>query len=52
MVVLPLYFVYNGPPPVSNILKRALVNMFVCTALIIFLVGFRHLIREAGPGFG
>ena len=51
MIVLPLYFVYNGPPPVSNILTRALINMFVCTALIIFLVGFRHLIREAGPEF-
>jgi hypothetical protein len=51
MVVLPLYFVYNGPPPVSNILTRALINMFVCTALIVFLVGFRHLIREAGPDF-
>jgi hypothetical protein len=51
MIVLPLYFVYNGPPPVSNILTRTLVNMFVCTALLIFLVGFRQLIREAGPGF-
>lgn len=51
MVVLPLYFVYSGPPPVSNILTRALINMFVCTALIIFLVGFRHLIREARPDF-
>jgi hypothetical protein len=51
MIVLPLYFVYNGPPPVSNILTRALINMFVCTALIIFLVGFRHLIREAGLDF-
>jgi hypothetical protein len=51
MVVLPLYFVYNGPPPVSNILTRALINMFVCTALITFLVGFRHLIREERPDF-
>lgn len=50
MIVLPLYFVYSGPPPVSNILTRALINMFVCTALIIFLVGFHHLIREARPG--
>jgi hypothetical protein len=51
MVVLPLYFVYDGPPPVSNILTRALINMFVCTALIIFLVGFRQLIRETGRDF-
>lgn len=51
MVVLPLYFVYNGPPPVSNILTRALINMFVCTALIIFLVGFRQMIREARPDY-
>ncbi|WP_259070903.1 hypothetical protein HDF24_22870 [Mucilaginibacter sp. X4EP1] len=51
MVVLPLYFVYSGPPPVSNILTRVLINMFVCTALIIFLVGFRYLIREARPDF-
>lgn len=51
MVVLPLYFVYSGPPPVSNILTRALINMFVCTALIVFLVGFRQLLREARPDF-
>ncbi len=51
MVVLPLYFVYNGPPPVANILTRALINMFVCTALIFFLVGFRQLILETGRNF-
>jgi hypothetical protein len=51
MIVLPLYFVYSGPPPVSNILTRALINMFVLTALIVFLVGFRQLIRQAGSGF-
>jgi hypothetical protein len=51
MIVLPLYFVYSGPPPVSNILTRALINMFVLTALIVFLVGFQQLIRQAGPDF-
>jgi hypothetical protein len=51
MIVLTLYFVYSGPPPVSNILTRALINMFVLSALIVFLVGFRQLIRQAGPGF-
>lgn len=51
MVVLPLYFVYDGPPPVSNILTRILLNMLACTGLIAFMVGFRQLIIEARPDY-
>jgi hypothetical protein len=49
MVVIPLYFVHDGPPPVSNVLTRVLVNMGSCLALISFFVGFRQLVREADP---
>lgn len=52
MTVIPLFFVYDGAPPVSNILTRVLVNMFTCAALIVFLVGFREIIRLARPESG
>jgi len=51
MLVLPLYFVYDGPPPVANVLSRILLNMLACTGLVVFLVGFRQLIREARPDY-
>jgi hypothetical protein len=47
MIVLPLYFIYSGPPPASNILTRALANMFATASLLIFITGFRQLIKEA-----
>jgi hypothetical protein len=49
LVVMPLYFVHDGPPPVSNVLTRVLVNMGSCLALVVFFVGFRQLLREANP---
>ncbi|MEV6397411.1 hypothetical protein AB0M39_22010 [Streptomyces sp. NPDC051907] len=50
-VGVPLYFVYSGAPPASNVLARILLNILTCGALLVFLVGLRHLIRGAGPGF-
>lgn len=50
IVVIPLYFVpYSGPPPAWNVLTRVLIDMFVLTGLIAFLVGFRHTILSAHP---
>jgi hypothetical protein len=49
MTVIPLFFVYEGAPPVSNILTRVLVSMFTCAAFIVFLVGFREVLRRAAP---
>lgn len=50
-VSVPLYFVYSGAPPASNVLARILLNILTCGALLVFLTGLRHLIRSAGPGF-
>lgn len=49
MASIPLYFVYDGPPPVSNVLARSLVDLVACTALVAFLVGLRQLLRDARP---
>jgi len=51
MTVIPLYFVFDGAPPVSNILTRVLVSMFTCASFIVFLVGFREVLRRARPDF-
>lgn len=51
MTVIPLFFIYEGPPPVSNILTRVLVSMFTSASFLIFLVGFRELMRRAAPGY-
>ncbi|MFI6645311.1 hypothetical protein [Streptomyces sp. NPDC050504] len=48
---VPLYFVYSGAPPASNVLARILLNILTCGALLVFLTGLRHLIRGAGAGF-
>ena len=49
MVSIPLYFVYDGPPPVSNVLARSLLDVLAIAALIGFLVGLRQLLRDARP---
>ncbi|MER6999943.1 hypothetical protein [Streptomyces sp. NPDC000410] len=48
-VEIPLYFVYSGPPPASNVLTRILLNLFVCAGLLVFLTGFRQLLRRSAP---
>ncbi len=50
-LVIPLYFIYSGPPPVRNVLTRIFISMFATTCLIIFLVGFRHSILQASADF-
>ena len=52
MTVIPLFFQYDGAPPVSNILTRVLANMFTCAALVVFLVGFHALVRQVRPAAG
>lgn len=51
LVELPLYFVYSGAPPASNVLTRILLNLFLLAFLMVFLAGFRHLIRRADPEY-
>lgn len=47
MTIIPLYFVYYGPPPEWNILTRSLIGTFACLGLIFFVTGFRSIILKA-----
>ncbi len=49
LAVVPLYFVYAGPPPRDNVLARSLVGMFQMLAFLGFVAGLQELIRRAGP---
>jgi hypothetical protein len=49
MIIIPLYFVYDGAPPEWNILTRSLIGMFACLALIFFATGLRGIILRANP---
>lgn len=43
-VVIPLYFIYDGPPPLWNILTRGLINIFSCVGVIAFAAGFQSMV--------
>jgi hypothetical protein len=47
VIVIVLYFVYSGPPPVRNVLTRVLMSMVALTGFIAFQVGFRDSILQA-----
>ena len=42
---VPLYFVYDGPPPDSNVLARLLIGVLALGFLLLFFTGFRELVR-------
>lgn len=46
---LPLYFIYSGPPPASNVLTRGLLTLIVSALMIVFFSTFTHLLRRADP---
>src|ERR1700730_6491613 len=46
---LPLYFMYSGAPPQWNVLTRILVSLVGTSILIVFMCGFRLVIRQASP---
>ena len=45
---IPLYFVYDGPPPAENILTRCLITLFTAAFMLVFFSGFTHWIRKQG----
>jgi len=49
LIQLPLYFMYPGAPPQWNVLTRILVSIVGTSILVVFLCGFRLIIRNAGP---
>ena len=44
---LPLYFMYTGAPPQWDILTRVMVSIIGSAIFIVFLTGFRLVIRQA-----
>lgn len=50
LVVVPLYFVYMGPPPTWNVLTRTLIAVPMLLALIGFVTGLRQIIRNTTTG--
>ncbi len=48
VVAIPLYFMYQGPPPAWNVFTRDLVGLISVAFLIVFFAGFSHLLRRAG----
>jgi len=46
---LPLYFMYSGAPPQWNVLTRILLSIIGASILIVFLAGFRLVIRAGSP---
>ncbi|GHE14030.1 hypothetical protein [Streptomyces alanosinicus] len=51
IVEVPLYFVYSGPPPDSNVLARLLIGILALAFLIVFVTAFRELLKEANPAY-
>ncbi|MEV7246197.1 hypothetical protein AB0N92_33780 [Streptomyces sp. NPDC093248] len=49
IVEVPLYFIYSGPPPDSNVLARLLVGILGLGFLIVFVTAFRELVRRTDP---
>jgi hypothetical protein len=48
LVVVPLYFIYAGPPPAWNVLSRTLISVGMLGAMMLYLIGLRHYLRRAG----
>lgn len=51
LIEVPLYFVYDGPPPDSNVLTRSLIGLVGMTFLVVFMANLRHLVKLANPAY-
>lgn len=51
IVEVPLYFVYSGPPPDSNVLARLLIGIIALTFLLVFVTVFRELVKGTDPAY-
>ncbi|NKQ26100.1 hypothetical protein [Streptomyces galbus] len=49
IVEVPLYFLYSGPPPDANVLARLLIGIVALGGLILFVTGFRELVKQVAP---
>ncbi|MDN3356918.1 hypothetical protein [Actinomadura sp. DC4] len=50
IVEVPLYFVYDGAPPDWNVLSRLLIGILALGLLLLFVTGFREMIKTVSPG--
>ncbi|MFD6161090.1 hypothetical protein ACFWF7_13690 [Nocardia sp. NPDC060256] len=51
LVELPLYFIYDGPPPDWNIITRSMFGLIGNTLLVVFMIGLPYLLRVRGPEY-
>jgi type IV secretory pathway VirB2 component (pilin) len=49
LVMIPLYFIYSGPPPAGNVLVRNLMTVVIMTLFLVFAAGARRIL---GPRAG
>ncbi|MBP0461309.1 hypothetical protein [Streptomyces montanisoli] len=49
IVEVPLYFLYSGPPPASNVLARLLIGIVALGLLVVFVTSFRELVKRVSP---
>jgi hypothetical protein len=49
IVQVPLYFVYDGPPPDGNVLSRLLIGIVALASLVVFVTALRELVRRVSP---
>ena len=47
IIVAPLYFIYDGPPPSWNVLTRTLLSVVMLAVLLMFFAGLRQLISTS-----
>lgn len=49
IVEVPLYFIYDGPPPDWNVLSRLLIGILALGGLLLFVASFRELVKSVSP---
>ncbi|PSK67066.1 hypothetical protein B0E53_00971 [Micromonospora sp. MH33] len=50
VLMVALYFVYSGPPPLANVLGRNLITVATFTGFLIFSVGLSRMLRASRHG--
>lgn len=51
IIEVPLYFIYSGPPPDSNVLARLLIAIIALAFLMVFVTAFRELVKRVNPAY-
>ena len=50
IATVPLYFMYDGPPPALNVFTRNLVGLITYAFMIAFFTGFHPVAATRGDG--